>query len=83
MIEAYMLGTVKNGAVILDKGSELPEGTRVIVQTYEPRSNGGPRSDANSATLVDDLLAWAGQDDSLPEDGSKNHDHYLYGRPKK
>ena len=82
MIEAYVLGTVKNGTVILDKGAELPEGARVVVQVQTTRPNGEP-SGTDAPTLADALLAWAGRDDSLPEDGSKNHDHYLHGLPKK
>jgi uncharacterized protein (DUF433 family) len=36
-----------------------------------------------SPTPAEPLLKHAGKTDGLPEDASLNHDHYLYGTPKR
>jgi hypothetical protein len=67
-------GQVKNGVVVLDAGTLLPEGTRVRVELVE---------EADEPTLADRLRPVIGIVEGLPSDLAQNHDHYLHGRPKK
>lgn len=67
-------GTVRNGAVILDNGDHVPDGTRVQVIV--------PEDNAAKPTLLG-LLEVAGTVNDLPSDMALNHDHYLHGHPKK
>ena len=65
-------GHIKNGAVVLDEPVQLPEGSQVVVQP------------AAAPTSLRDLLgAVAGRGKNLPDDGSVQHDHYIYGSPKR
>ena len=73
-------GYVKNGAVVLDPPAELPEGAEVKVDVV------GLPCDADEAegpTLYERLKDVAGKAEGLPPDAAINHDHYLYGLPKK
>ncbi len=65
-------GTIKNGVVVLEPGSQLPEGTPVRVLTAEP-----PPSLAEVSEEV------AGKAVDLPSDLAKNHDHYLHGADRR
>jgi hypothetical protein len=65
-----ILGHVKNGVVILDAGSSLPDGTAVRVEPVE-------RPD-QPADLQAQLLEWAGKEVDLPADLARRHDHYLH-----
>ena len=74
-------GRVKNGVVVLDDPSALPDGTEVSVRPLKarpPRGKGGP----DVPTLYERLRDVVGIVDDLPPDFSVNHDHYLYGGPK-
>lgn len=71
-------GTIVNGNVVLDEPSSLPEGTRVNVQ---PRNRAEPEERSESLSSL--LLSFAGQAQGLPEDAAAQHDHYLYGTPKR
>lgn len=64
-------GRVKGGKVILDKKAKLPEGLRVRVL---------PESAA-----ADDpaYRLWELAVDGGPKDLATEHDHYIYGAPKK
>jgi hypothetical protein len=70
-------GSIKNGKIILDGSPALPEGAPVKVEII-PR----PKS-KRALTLGEKLLKIAGTAKGLPSDLAKNHDHYLYGRPKR
>lgn len=67
-------GHIKNGQITLDEPAALPEGAEVNVEIVD--SNGGP-------SIWEKLQDLAGTVEGLPEDMAKNHDHYLYGTPKK
>jgi len=74
-------GRVKNGVVILDASADLPEGAEVEVRLVEhpadaPTGEEGP-------TLYERLKDIVGKAKGLPPDAAINHDHYLYGLPKK
>jgi hypothetical protein len=66
-------GTVKQGVVVLEQGSSIPEGTEVRVEVVRDESG----------SLGDRLLKFAGTAPGLPEDMADNHDHYVHGAPKK
>jgi hypothetical protein len=53
----------------------LPEGAEVEIRTSEPSS-----ANTTWAEVLRDVI---GQAEGLPADSSVNHDHYLYGAPKK
>ena len=65
-------GHIRNGAVVLDESVRLPEGSQVVIQPVEA-----------PVTLGDLLRDVAGQGKELPDDGSVQHDHYIYGTPKR
>jgi hypothetical protein len=72
-------GRVVNGIVVLDQPGMLEEGTEVRVRPVHKASEGA----GNDSSLSDMLLSFAGSVEGLPEDMALNHDHYLYGVPKK
>ncbi len=73
-------GTIQNGVVVFDNGADLPEGTRVRVEPVNVTNEPG----AADESLSELLLRFAGAaGDGLPEDLARNHDHYLYGTPKR
>lgn len=67
-------GTVKNGVVVLDLPTQLPDGTRVELVVK--------KKDAPT-TLGQRLLALAGIAKGLPSDMAEQHDHYIHGTPKR
>jgi hypothetical protein len=75
-------GHVEKGVVVLDDAVTLPEG---LVVQIEPSSGGHqvPAIDENGETLGQKLLRHAGKAVGLPPDLAENHDHYLYGTPKR
>ena len=66
-------GHIENGAVVLDEPLLAPEGTPVRVELL-PKTR---------RTLAERLSPIIGMVDDLPEDAAENHDHYLYGAPKR
>jgi hypothetical protein len=66
--------TIKNGVVVLENGTILPEGTRVRIEPIKP---------VDLPTLEKMLADVIGKAKGLPPDLAENHDHYLHGRPKK
>ena len=75
-------GKVKNGIVILDKPGMLPDGAVVSV-----RPLAAARPKAKSAkkpkSLYEHYKHCIGIVKGMPDDFSINHDHYLYGAPKR
>jgi hypothetical protein len=78
-------GHVQNGIIILDGNVPLPEGAAVEVQIVLPKSVPPTASDSETEipTLAERLKDFIGILEDLPEDAARNHDHYLYGTPKK
>jgi len=80
-------GKVKNGKVHLNNPRAIADGTEVAVRplkkpkttakTRKPKAKTRPRS------LLERLANVAGKATGLPPDASVNHDHYLYGVPKR
>ena len=75
-------GRVKNGVVILSRRVRLPEGTVVNVQPVPARLP-RKRHARGQTTLAEALGRFTGCAKDLPSDLARNHDHYLYGLPKK
>lgn len=78
----FYRGHVKNGTVVLDSPDALPDGVVVRIEVV-PSQPEGPLLDEEGQTLGDKLMKFAGRAVGLPEDAARNHDHYLYGAPKR
>jgi len=74
-------GHVKNGQIVLEGNPLLPEGAEVEVVVVGKQASDGEQS--TGRTLYERLKPFIGAVDGLPPDMSVNHDHYLYGTPKK
>ncbi len=75
------LGHVSNGVIVLDDSVTLPEGLGVRV---EPIAGGQDESaEEEIPSLYERLKPLIGKAVGLPPDASVNHDHYLYGVPKR
>lgn len=74
-------GHVENGVVVLDEAAALPEGLSVEVIPLQPDSKSVAQD--RIPTLAEQFKEWTGIVHDLPEDLAENHDHYLYGTPKK
>jgi hypothetical protein len=74
-------GHVQDGAVVMDEPLPLPNGTAVEVNPKPAvplaTAGGKPR------TLNERLKQFIGCIKDGPEDGALQHDHYLYGTPKR
>lgn len=75
-------GTIMNGRIVVTGAVDLPDGTQVDIRPI--RSNGRARKPAKrrsrpSALL--DLTKFAVK--GGPRDGAAEHDHYIYGTPKR
>jgi hypothetical protein len=73
-------GKVIGGVVVLDELDALPEGAVVKV---EMEKTARKRRAKRKRTLGERLRAWGGFAKGMPSDMARNHDHYLYGVPKK
>lgn len=69
-------GTVKNGVVQLEPGTQLRDGETVEVRPITERADQGP-------TLFDRLKDVIGTCSNLPADMAENHDHYIHGSRKR
>jgi len=71
-------GRIENGLIVFDGTTLLPEGARVRVEVLNT-----PTPSPVQSTLYERLKSFDGVLDDLPDDSALNHDHYLYGSPKK
>lgn len=86
-------GIVHQGVVVLDPPATLPEGqsVKIIVEniveaeTQQAEALSQPPEPIRKAAspVGEMLMKFAGVIDDLPSDMAKNHDHYLYGAPKR
>jgi hypothetical protein len=74
-------GHVINGVVVLDGSVTLPEGLNVKIEPVE--SGKDASGEKEIPTLYERLEPLIGKAEGLPPDMSVNHDHYLYGLPKR
>ena len=73
-------GTVKNGVVVF-KADPPPEGADVTVSVM-PTQQSAPAA-ADGEDIWTEMEKFVGRAPDLPEDAARNHDHYLYGAPKR
>ena len=73
------LGKVKNGVVVLEDGTGLPDGTEVRVEALVRDENVA----AEGPTLAEQFADVIGTVPELPADMAAQHDHYLHGAPKR
>ena len=71
-------GFVKKGVILLANGASLADGTEVRIEPVKRTKKRAARK-----TLGQKMLEHAGVAKGLPADLAKNHDHYLYRRPRK
>jgi hypothetical protein len=74
-------GQVTNGVVVLNEPVELPEGTAVVVTPVDELVPSASEEE-RMPTLYERLKDVIGTVEG-PPDLAENHDHYLYGVPKK
>lgn len=74
-------GKVMNGHIVLDAEVRLPEGSAVEVSLCEEQTQ--DTGQPGGQTLFELLEPFVGTVNDLPSDMSTNHDHYLYGAPKR
>ena len=75
-------GTIKNGVALpLEPVKETDEGRNVIITFIEDESALPESSNGNDVSLWDLIDKF--QVDTGIEDLAAQHDHYLYGTPKK
>ncbi len=75
-------GHVENGVIVLDEPANLPEGAEVEVHpVHTPKQT--HQSEEDVPTLYERLKPFIGMVKDAPPDAAVNHDHYLYGAPKK
>lgn len=75
-------GHVKDGVVVLDPPRALPEGAKVEVRLVESLREESAE-EKQPPTVAERLAPFIGKLKGLPADLSTNHDHYLYGAPKR
>ena len=70
--------TVENDTIKLPPDVHVPDGTRVEITLPEEKSAAAPKENALAW-----MLEYAGIVDDMPADLAAEHDHYLYGTPKR
>lgn len=77
------VAVVKKGQLVLKKPLRLPDGTQVKV--HIEKQNGQAAKKKSKAEDETDPLLWAAEhaiDTGIP-DLAAEHDHYIYGSPKR
>ena len=69
---------VENDTIKLPEGVHVPDGTKVEINLPE-----GAGNSPKPANPFGWMLKYAGIVDDLPPDLGAEHDHYLYGTPKR
>jgi hypothetical protein len=76
-------GKIENGMVVLEGPDALPRGAPVTVRLLKSVSARAGNETARPKTVYERLRNIVGIAKDLPPDLSINHDHYLYGAPKR
>lgn len=76
-------GRIENGVVVFNEPVSLPDGTPVRVQVVAATPPRGQNAATRSGHFLNHYKSVIGTVDDLPADAALNHDHYLYGMPKK
>jgi hypothetical protein len=72
-------GRIKDGMVVLEGPGIPPDGTEVSVRVLSSRG----KKQQKTSPMYEHYKSVIGTAKGLPRDGSVNHDHYLYGLPKR
>ncbi len=72
-------GHIHDGAVVFDQPMLLAEGTRVRVEAVNVPAN----ESGDGQSMLEILGDVVGAIDNAPADLAEQHDHYLYGTPKR
>ena len=75
-------GRMKNGVVVLDDPADIPDGAPVSVRLLKGRASSGGKANPRR-TVYERYKGCIGLAKDMPPDFSVNHDHYLYGTPKR
>lgn len=75
-------GRLKEGVIVLDDPSALPDGTEVTVRPLKNKL-AEPAKNKPGPKVRQGIMKFAGQASGLSANASKNVDHYLYGHPKR
>ena len=73
-------GQVRGGVIVFDPPVALPEGAEVQVQVIQSPAEAPP---TELPSLYERLKPFVGAAKGLPADLAEQHDHYLYGTPKR
>ena len=73
-------GHVENGVVVLVEPIDLPDGAMVRI---EPVTEPAEAGEERGSPFTERFAEIMGRARSLAADAAENHDHYLYGVPKK
>lgn len=73
-------GHVESGVVVLDEPMDLPDGAMVRIEVL---TEAAEADEETGLAFTERFAEIMGKARSLPEDAAENHDHYLYGVPKK
>lgn len=76
-------GRIQNGKVVPDSELRLPEGSRVRIEPMSPPPSAPPNGSGGEIDPVYRIGDDAVDDSSLPSDLASEHDHYIYGTPKR
>jgi hypothetical protein len=80
-----LIGHIIGGQIVLDVPAALPDGTVVrvhLVGVTDGETGSSPLPEA-TGMLSERMKTFLGHVVDLPEDAAENHDHYLYGAPKR
>lgn len=76
-------GHIENGVVVFNEPVSLPDGTAVLVEVVAATPAKDHQAAERSGHFLNHYKSVIGTVDDLPPDAASNHDHYLYGLPKK
>jgi len=71
------------GKVVFEGGIKPADGVRLRVAVLKESANKVKRRGKRGTTLGERMMKFAGVVSDLPPDASRNHDHYLYGTPRR
>ena len=66
-------GRVKDGTIVLEPGTSLPEGTEVLIQPVEPATT--ENNEADGRNIWQKLMELSGTAQGLPADLPKKHEY--------
>ena len=76
-------GTVRGGVVVLEATSQPPPEGATVEIIFNPDTSPAESGQDDNRTWGEIFRSVIGTAKTLPEDASYQHDHYLYGTPKK